>query len=577
MVTEMFQAFKGASSSTPSGSALPIAAISKVHAPIGGDNLAETHMVIWKEPPSQPRGQQPTKTEEEQPEEPIETKVPIHAIPIYTVTPTPIITTTIFSKVPIPEVTPPRADKGKGSTPVAITIYRDNDIRNFEYHKEFKFVDFSRSKWDELGVIIPTKKNQWINESFPLPKQDPSLPSNRKRKAMELEPETYIVGLQCNRTLSEGVKFMNNGVIEKHEHGLFFTDVFGDLSFQRSLKAAIAAASHCGLLACKVIKSFLCYMRPLIIIDATHLKGTYLGTNLVAVAIDGNNHIIPIATGVSQGETGESWTWFLRKLKDCIGEVPNLAIILDRHYAITLACNTVFPNSFHGYCCRHLMMNYDMKSDKFKELYWKTCKAYTLEDFEKLMSDIQGVRPNAHQKLVDAGVEKWSRAKCPANRYNYMTTNSVESVNALTKDVRKIPITSLMEWFRELLQNWYYEHRQKYEDDIQLVLPPVMDKKLSGRPKNKDLIRSQGEGPIINKCGRCGVKGHNQNSCNVPLPKIQKLRSTEHESSSQGNNYRNESQHEANHDVYQPCEMYEPQHVANYMEDMYYPQQDNMG
>ncbi|GJX27220.1 transposase, MuDR, MULE transposase domain protein [Tanacetum coccineum] len=163
------------------------------------------------------------------------------------------------------------------------------------------------------------------------------------------------------------------------------------------------------------IKSFLCYMRPLIIIDAAHLKGTYLGTNLVAVGMDGNNQIIPIATGVSQGETGESWTWILRKLKECIGEVPNLTIISYIHYAITLACNTVFPNSFHGYCCRHLMINCGMQSDKYKELYWKTCKAYTVQDFEKLMTDIHAVRPDAHQKLVEAGVEKWSRAKCPAN------------------------------------------------------------------------------------------------------------------------------------------------------------------
>ncbi|GJX32530.1 hypothetical protein Tco_0242385 [Tanacetum coccineum] len=36
MVTKMFQAFKGASSSTPSRSALPTAAISEVHSPIGG-------------------------------------------------------------------------------------------------------------------------------------------------------------------------------------------------------------------------------------------------------------------------------------------------------------------------------------------------------------------------------------------------------------------------------------------------------------------------------------------------------------------------------------------------------------
>ncbi|GJT48968.1 transposase, MuDR, MULE transposase domain protein [Tanacetum coccineum] len=229
------------------------------------------------------------------------------------------------------------------------------------------------------------------------------------------------------------------------------------------------------------IKSFLFYMRVLIIIAGAHLKGTYLGTNLVAVGMDGNNQIIPIATGVSQGETSKSWTWFLRKLKDCIGKVPNLAIISDKHYAITLACNTVFPNLFHGYYCRHLMMNCSMQSDKFKELYWKTCKVYTPEDFEKLMSDIHALRPNAHQKLVDAGIEKWSRAKCPVNRYNYMTSNNVESINVLTKDVRKIPITSLMVWFRDLLQKWYYEHRQKYEDAPDDELTPWETAKIKYR------------------------------------------------------------------------------------------------
>ncbi|GJU98964.1 hypothetical protein Tco_1328235 [Tanacetum coccineum] len=43
---------------------------------------------------------------------------------------------------------------------------------------------------------------------------------------------------------------------------------------------------------------FLCYMRPLIIIDAAHLKGSYLGTNLVVVGMDGNNQIILLPTGV---------------------------------------------------------------------------------------------------------------------------------------------------------------------------------------------------------------------------------------------------------------------------------------
>ncbi|GKA33980.1 transposase, MuDR, MULE transposase domain protein, partial [Tanacetum coccineum] len=59
-----------------------------------------------------------------------------------------------------------------------------------------------------------------------------------------------------------------------------------------------------------------------------------------AVGMDGNNQILPLATGVSEGETGESWTWFLTKLKEQIVEPPNLCIISDRHAAIIQACGT---------------------------------------------------------------------------------------------------------------------------------------------------------------------------------------------------------------------------------------------
>nr|GEW14966.1 hypothetical protein [Tanacetum cinerariifolium] len=66
--------------------------------------------------------------------------------------------------------------------------------------------------------------------------------------------------------------------------------------------------------------------------------------------------------------------------------------------------------------------------------------------------------------VAQSGFSKWSRALCPTTRHNYMTSNSVESVNTLTKDVQKLPITTLMEWFRDLLQKWYYEHQAKHQD-----------------------------------------------------------------------------------------------------------------
>ncbi|GKG00045.1 hypothetical protein Tco_0301735, partial [Tanacetum coccineum] len=68
------------------------------------------------------------------------------------------------------------------------------------------------------------------------------------------------------------------------------------------------------------------------------------------------------------------------------------------------------------------------------------------------------------KKLEEAGFETWSRAMCPADRYNYMTLNNAESINNLTRHVRKAPIMQLMEWYRALLQNWYCARRDKYKD-----------------------------------------------------------------------------------------------------------------
>nr|GEZ48457.1 transposase, MuDR, MULE transposase domain protein [Tanacetum cinerariifolium] len=57
------------------------------------------------------------------------------------------------------------------------------------------------------------------------------------------------------------------------------------------------------------IHTFLNYLRPVLNIDATHLKGLYKGTNLVVVAMDGNNQIVPIAFGICKEETGPCWSW----------------------------------------------------------------------------------------------------------------------------------------------------------------------------------------------------------------------------------------------------------------------------
>ncbi|GKA53218.1 retrovirus-related pol polyprotein from transposon TNT 1-94 [Tanacetum coccineum] len=140
--------------------------------------------------------------------------------------------------------------------PMVITIYRGTNRRNFKVHNPFKFGVFRITKLDELGPIIEKKKNKIVGElmtslgkryerlnkipeelgihsALPAPAQAQSQSSGRKRKHMKLEPEIRIPGLECNRSLPEGVSFVNNMVIEEPEYGMSFIDIFGDEAFKR--------------------------------------------------------------------------------------------------------------------------------------------------------------------------------------------------------------------------------------------------------------------------------------------------------------------------------------------------------
>nr|GFB13851.1 hypothetical protein [Tanacetum cinerariifolium] len=165
-------------------------------------------------------------------------------------------------------------------------------------------------------------------------------------------------------------------------------------------------------------------LRPLLIIDAVHLKGQYKGTNLVAMGMDGNNHIVPIAFGICKGETGPCWSWWMSVLKECIGDSPNLQFISDRHVAIDLAVQNEFHLAFHD-----------------------------------------AIQPDAYHKLIQVGPHRWPRAHFPLVHYSYMTSNSVESVNACIVLYRKLPVLKLAETYRAMVQEWYFK-RQELADNM---------------------------------------------------------------------------------------------------------------
>ncbi|KAK1652266.1 hypothetical protein QYE76_070071 [Lolium multiflorum] len=82
-------------------------------------------------------------------------------------------------------------------------------------------------------------------------------------------------------------------------------------------------------------KGFLDGCRPYLAVDASALHGRFKGQLVAATAVDGHNWMFPVAYGVLEVESEESWTWFLQNLRDLIGHPPGLVIHTDACKAVT--------------------------------------------------------------------------------------------------------------------------------------------------------------------------------------------------------------------------------------------------
>ncbi|KAL5557065.1 hypothetical protein UlMin_039301 [Ulmus minor] len=220
------------------------------------------------------------------------------------------------------------------------------------------------------------------------------------------------------------------------------------------------------------------YCRPVISIDATHLKGKYRGVLFTAVCHDANQQIFPLAFGVGDSENDASWSWFLHRVKSVFG--------------INNAVQEVFPQAFHGICMYHLLNNLKTKfRNKTKELeqhYIRTAKTYNLQDFHVLFYTLSSAVPGVKEYLEAVGLHRWTRSHAPSRRYNIMTTNISESLNAVLVKVRELPITALVNEIWLLCQKWFHERRTKAAGCTTMMSKDV-EMKLEGR---KDRAQAMG-------------------------------------------------------------------------------------
>ena len=81
------------------------------------------------------------------------------------------------------------------------------------------------------------------------------------------------------------------------------------------------------------------------------MKAKYGCVLLVMTVLDGNGNVFPVAFGISESESEETWAWFFQLLEVALNE-PNwdqVVFLSDREKVIESSLSEVIPAAKHGH------------------------------------------------------------------------------------------------------------------------------------------------------------------------------------------------------------------------------------
>ncbi|XP_022883345.1 uncharacterized protein LOC111400140 [Olea europaea var. sylvestris] len=327
------------------------------------------------------------------------------------------------------------------------------------------------------------------------------------------------------------------------------------------------------------------HCRPVVVVDDTYLSGHYGGTLFTACTQDANNSIYILAFGIGDSENDASWTWFFENLRKAYDYIEGLCFVSDRHNSIKNAIEKVYPGTCYGICSYHLLQNlksrYGKLGKNITQTFNSAVRAYTLSEYDYNIQQLDTINGKIKSYLDGVGPAKWSRFHMPTNRYSTMTSNIVESVNAVTKSAKNYPIVARINQAMfsascakltfvvdieghtctyKMLQvdqlpcphalaviasvkmdpyefcSYYYTreaYKNTYNETIfplgnpnewivpkdfeNIVVLPPNQKRSCGR-STKKRFRYAVEDNITVKYGRCGESGHNRRPCSSLVP-----------------------------------------------------------
>ncbi|KAK3225292.1 hypothetical protein Dsin_005154 [Dipteronia sinensis] len=179
------------------------------------------------------------------------------------------------------------------------------------------------------------------------------------------------------------------------------------------------------------MKGFIGGCMPFIGIDGCHLKGSYGGVILSAIALVVNSGLYPLAYCICKGETLLRWSWFLEQLHLFL-KYPDdrpICFMNDRQNRMIKALNIYWPHA----SIRH--------------------------------------------------------AFDPSIKYDHVTNNMIEAFNSMLKDFRFMTYLSLTEFIKRIVMSRFQLRKEEcsnWKNDI----PPAMNKKILENSVESRILRT---------------------------------------------------------------------------------------
>ncbi|KAK2446568.1 hypothetical protein QL285_017358 [Trifolium repens] len=235
--------------------------------------------------------------------------------------------------------------------------------------------------------------------------------------------------------------------------------------------------------------------RPFIGVDGCHLKTKYGGQLLIAVGRDPNDQYFPLAFGIVETETKESWRWFIQLLMEDIGQDKRIVYISDQQKGLVAVFDEMFDRIEHRLCLRHLYANFKKNfggGALIRDLMMGAAKATYIQAWEAKMDELKKVEYKAWEWLMKVPTKTWCKhAFSHYSKCDVLMNNLSESFNATILSARDKPILTLAEWIRNYLMNRIMQSSIKLEKWEHRIMPNPL-KRLE-----KEIKMTGSWGPIL--------------------------------------------------------------------------------